>query len=36
RSSSIFTKIMNTAPNTVDPVTVCSSDKNNIKLETNS
>ena len=36
RSSSIFTKIMNTAPNMVDPVTVCSSDKNNIKLETNS
>ncbi|MFU1304440.1 type 4 pilus major pilin [Escherichia coli] len=36
RSSSMFTKIMNTAPATVDPVTVCSNDKNNITLETNS
>ncbi len=36
RSSSMFTKIMNTTPATVDPVTVCSKDKNNITLETNS
>jgi len=36
RSSSIFTKIMSQTPDKVDPVSVCSSDKNTITLETSS
>ena len=36
RSSSMFTKIKDQAPASVDPVTVCSADKNDITLETNS